>query len=80
MHTKSISELLVALQRGDFSARELTSHFLDRINTLEPHYNSFITLLQEQALQSLTTRDPDEPQMEVALAALRAAIVLHQQA
>ena len=32
------------------------------------------------ALQSLTTRDPDEPQMEVALAALRAAIVLHQQA
>ena len=31
-------------------------------------------------LQSLTTRDPDEPQMEVALAAVRAAIALHQPA
>jgi uncharacterized protein YqhQ len=29
------------------------------------------------ALQSLTTRDPDEEQMEVALAALRAALALH---
>lgn len=32
------------------------------------------------ALQSLTTRDPDEPQMEVALAAVRAALALHQSA
>ena len=31
-------------------------------------------------LQSLTTRDPDEPQMEVALAAVRAALALHQTA
>jgi uncharacterized protein YqhQ len=30
------------------------------------------------ALQSLTTRDPDEAQMEVALAALRAALALHE--
>ena len=30
------------------------------------------------ALQTLTTRDPDESQMEVALAALRAAIALHE--
>jgi len=30
------------------------------------------------ALQSLTTRDPDEGQMEVALAAVRAAVALHQ--
>ncbi len=29
------------------------------------------------ALQALTTRDPDEEQMEVALAALRAALALH---
>jgi uncharacterized protein YqhQ len=29
-------------------------------------------------LQSLTTRDPDEQQMEVALAAVRAALALHQ--
>jgi uncharacterized protein YqhQ len=28
------------------------------------------------ALQALTTRDPDEPQMEVALAALRAALAV----
>ena len=31
-------------------------------------------------LQALTTRDPDESQMEVALAAVRAALALHQQA
>lgn len=30
------------------------------------------------ALQSLTTRDPDDEQMEVALAALRSVIALHQ--
>ncbi len=30
------------------------------------------------ALQALTTRDPDEAQMEVALAAVRAALALHQ--
>ena len=30
------------------------------------------------ALQALTTRDPDEPQMEVALAALRAALAAHE--
>ena len=30
------------------------------------------------ALQALTTRDPDEPQMEVALAALRAALAIHE--
>lgn len=30
------------------------------------------------ALQALTTRDPDEPQMEVALAAVRAALSLHE--
>jgi len=31
------------------------------------------------AMQSLTTRDPDEQQMEVALSALRAVLVLHEQ-
>lgn len=30
------------------------------------------------ALQALTTRDPDEPQMEVALAAVRAALAVHE--
>jgi len=30
------------------------------------------------AMQALTTRDPDEAQMEVALAALRAALALHE--
>jgi uncharacterized protein YqhQ len=32
------------------------------------------------ALQSLTTRDPDEGQMEVALAAVQAALALHKSA
>ncbi len=32
------------------------------------------------ALQSLTTSDPDEAQMEVALAAVKAALALHQEA
>jgi uncharacterized protein YqhQ len=32
------------------------------------------------ALQSLTTRDPDESQMEVALAAVRAALAAHEAA
>jgi len=59
MHTKSITELLVSLRRGEFSAQELTSHFLDRIKSLDPSYNSFITLLEEEALQAAIRSDKD---------------------
>jgi uncharacterized protein YqhQ len=43
--------------------------------------NGFWRLLfrPNMMLQGLTTRDPDEGQMEVALAAVRAALALHQQ-
>lgn len=57
MHTKSITELQTSLQQGEFSATELTSHFLHRIKTLDRHYNSFITLLEEEALQAATRSD-----------------------
>jgi|TARA_Y100000310_G_scaffold340204_1_gene435190 aspartyl-tRNA(Asn)/glutamyl-tRNA(Gln) amidotransferase subunit A len=57
MHTKPITELQAGLQQGEFSARELTSHFLDRIKALDPQYNSFITLLEEDALQAALRSD-----------------------
>lgn len=46
------------------------------------HPNGLWRLLfrPNMALQGLTTRDPDEGQMEVALAAVRAALALHQPA
>tara|TARA_B100002003_G_scaffold95549_1_gene89046 strand:- start:17536 stop:18990 length:1455 start_codon:yes stop_codon:yes gene_type:complete len=67
MHAKSITELLAALQGGEFSAHELTSHFLDRIRSLDPHYNSFITLLEEDALQAAFRSDQRRAKGEAPL-------------
>ena len=35
---------LNALTRGDYSARELTAAYLDRIDRFDPQLNAFVTL------------------------------------
>jgi len=56
-HQLTIAELSQGLQDKSFSSQELTEHFLARIKQLDGTYNSFITLNEEQALQSAKAAD-----------------------
>ncbi len=57
MHEKSIAELSAGLRKGAFSSLELTQHFLQRIETLDPRLNSFITRASETALAAAKQAD-----------------------
>ena len=52
-----LSQLIPALVRGDFSSRELTQAYLDRIDHLEPRIQAFITLTPEIALNQADAAD-----------------------
>ena len=57
MHNKTIAELSVALRDGEVSSLELTQHMLQRINSLDPALNSFLTITEEQALDQARAAD-----------------------
>ncbi len=57
MHSLTIKELSAGLREKKFSSRELTSHFLGRIEKLDPQLNSFITVTPEQALAQADAAD-----------------------
>jgi len=57
MHNKSIRDLSSGLQKGEFSSVELAQHFLERIKTLDPDLNSFITVTQDRAIEQATAAD-----------------------
>lgn len=57
MFNKSIREILDDLASGEYSSREITSSLLERIKSLDPELNSFISLTEEQALISADAAD-----------------------
>ena len=57
MHDKTLAQLSAGLASGEFSSVELTRHFLDRIQRLDPLYNSFISVTADQALASAAAAD-----------------------
>jgi aspartyl-tRNA(Asn)/glutamyl-tRNA(Gln) amidotransferase subunit A len=57
MHEKTIAELDQALGRGDVTSVELTRHYLDRIERLDPRLNSFITIAADTALEAAERAD-----------------------
>lgn len=57
MHRKTIAELSKALNQKNISSVELTQHFLQRIKTLDPKFNSFITLTEAHALAQAKAAD-----------------------
>jgi len=57
MHNYTIAELADGLRKKSFSSVELTQHFLDRINRLDTHYNSFISITDQQALAQAKRAD-----------------------
>src|SRR4051812_19974375 len=58
MHTKKLSEIINDLKNKKISSVELTTHYLNRIEKLDPQYNSFITVCKEEAL--LEAKKADE--------------------
>ena len=57
MHDKTLTELKAGLQAGDFSSRELTEHFLERIKRHDGELNSFSTVTEEQPLRQADAAD-----------------------
>ena len=57
LHDKTISQLLRDLDNKAFSSVELTGHYLDRIERLDPAINSYITVLREPALARAAAMD-----------------------
>jgi aspartyl-tRNA(Asn)/glutamyl-tRNA(Gln) amidotransferase subunit A len=55
MHT--LAQQAKLLQNKSISSRELTQHYLDRIRTLDPDINSYITVTEEQALAQADKAD-----------------------
>ena len=60
MHNLTIAELVKGLRNKEFTSVELTRHFLDRIASLDPAYNSVITVTAEQALAAAAAADLDD--------------------
>ena len=55
--TLPLSDVIPALQRGDFSARELTEAYLARIDELDSSLHTFLTLTPDLALQLADAAD-----------------------
>tara|TARA_R110000772_G_scaffold242436_1_gene354995 strand:- start:12800 stop:14257 length:1458 start_codon:yes stop_codon:yes gene_type:complete len=57
MHDLSVAELAHALRSREFSSTELTRHCLQRIRSLDPQYNSFISVDDAGALAAAANAD-----------------------
>jgi aspartyl-tRNA(Asn)/glutamyl-tRNA(Gln) amidotransferase subunit A len=69
MHEQTLAELARGLARKEFSSRELTQHFLDRIHRFDGELNSFVTICDELALQQADAADAARATGKAALLA-----------
>ncbi len=57
LHQLTIAEIQQGLQKKSFSAKELTEHYIARIEKLNPEFNSYITVTAEIAIQAANKAD-----------------------
>ncbi|MFI0471534.1 Asp-tRNA(Asn)/Glu-tRNA(Gln) amidotransferase subunit GatA [Halomonas sp. HMF6819] len=57
MHNQTVTQLAAALKSGELSSREITAHYLQRIERLDGKLNSFISVTAEQALNGAEAAD-----------------------
>jgi aspartyl-tRNA(Asn)/glutamyl-tRNA(Gln) amidotransferase subunit A len=57
MHTLTLAELSNGIKSRRFSSVDVTRHFLDRIERLNPSLNAYITVTAEQALAQAAAAD-----------------------
>lgn len=53
----TLTQIVSALRDGEFSSREVTQAFLERIERLEPHLHAFLTQIPEKALAQAEEAD-----------------------
>jgi aspartyl-tRNA(Asn)/glutamyl-tRNA(Gln) amidotransferase subunit A len=58
-HRLTISGLKTALEAGEFSAEELTRHYLDRIKSPSNQYNAYITVTEDTAIRAARKVDQE---------------------
>lgn len=59
LHLKTIKEMSTDLANGEYSSVELTQHFLDQIEKVEPELNCFISTFPEQAIKLAQQSDSE---------------------
>ncbi len=57
MFSKTIAQLSQGLQNGDFSSREITQEYLNRIASVDGQFNSYISITADQAMAQAETAD-----------------------
>ena len=57
MHEYTLAQLIDKLKAKTFSATELTTHYLERIKQHDSKFNSYITLLESEALKQAENAD-----------------------
>jgi len=57
LHRLSIREMTEGLARAEFSSRELTQHYLKRIEKIDAQVQSYVTVTAEQALAQADAAD-----------------------
>lgn len=57
MHQMTIAEMAQGLKEGKFSSEELTKAYLQRIKQFDSELNSYITVVEEEALQQAKQAD-----------------------
>jgi len=57
LHRLSIREMAEGLARAEFSSRELTQHYLKRIEKIDAQVQSYVTVTAEQALAQADAAD-----------------------
>ena len=53
MHNKTVSELIDDIKNKKVSSVELTKYFIERVKKLDKKLNSFITITEDYALNSI---------------------------
>lgn len=57
LHRLSVRELAEGLRQAQFSSRELTQHYLNRIDKIDAQVKSYVTVTHEQALAQADAAD-----------------------
>ncbi len=57
LHERSIAELGAGLAAGEYTSVELTQHYLDRIESIDPAINAYITRTADEALAAARAAD-----------------------
>ncbi|MEM7407959.1 MAG: amidase [Pseudomonadota bacterium] len=57
LHFRTLSQLARGLRDGDFSSVELTRHYLDRIDSVDPELNAFRVVTPDLALSAAEAAD-----------------------